>query len=198
MKFSLALFALLVGCATPTSVKISGDQKVTVHNLDKVNLPKAEVLDQNGKPMADQQVAWDVAPAEVAALSADKKAVEPKADGEATVSAKSGALSAKFTLVVSLPDAIEVGGFTDGSTLGVGATATLTGTVKADGEAVEGAAVTFESSDANIAKVEGNVVTGVAAGEATITAKSGELSQPLKVVVGDAAAAATTDAAAQK
>lgn len=195
MKISLALlsFSLLIGCATPTSVKIAGDSKVTVHNLDKVTLPKAEVLDQNGAVMADQTVTWEVTPPEVAALAGD--AVEPKADGTATVTAKSGTLSASMTLEVSLPDAVVIGGIApEGAILGIGQTATLTGSVTADGAAVDGQTVEFSSSDANVAKVEGTTLTGIAAGTATITAKSGDLNSSVTVTVGTAPA--TADAAA--
>ncbi len=188
MKSSLALLfiSLLVGCATPTSIKIDGEQTVTVHNLDKVSLPKASVLDQNGKPMEGQAVTWEVAPAEVAALAGDS--VEPKADGEAKVTAKSGNLSQSMTLVVSLPDTLEIGGAAEGEVIGVGATKNLTGTVKADGAALEGQTVEFASSDAAILKIENGVATGVAAGAAKITAKSGSLTAELNVTVGDAAA----------
>lgn len=191
MKSSLALFslALLVGCASPTSIKIDGEQTVTVHNLDKVALPKATVLDQNGKPMEGQTLSWDVAPPEVAALSEDKASVEPKADGEAKVTAKSGNLSQSMTLVVSLPDTLEIGGAAEGEVIGIGATKTLTGTVKADGTALEGQTVEFASSDAAILKIENGVATGVAAGAAKITATSGTLTAELSVTVGDAAAA---------
>lgn len=193
MKSSLALLfvSFLVGCATPTSIKIDGEQTITVHTLDKVNLPKATVLDQNGKPMEGQTLSWDVAPPEVAALTEDKAAVEPKADGEAKVTAKSGNLSQTMTLVVSLPDTLEIGGAAEGEVIGVGATKNLTGTVKADGTALEGQAVEFSSSDAAILKVEGGVATGVAAGAAKIMAKSGTLTAELNVTVGEAAPAET-------
>lgn len=193
MKSSLALLfvSFLVGCATPTSIKIDGEQTITVHTLDKVNLPKATVLDQNGKPMEGQTLSWDVAPPEVAALTEDKAAVEPKADGEAKVTAKSGNLSQTMTLVVSLPDTLEIGGAAEGEVIGVGATKNLTGTVKADGTALEGQAVEFSSSDAAILKVEGGVATGVAAGAAKIMAKSGNLTAELNVTVGEAAPAET-------
>lgn len=194
MKSTLALLSLglLAACATPSSIKIDGEQTITVHNLEKVTLPKAEVLDQNGKPMEGQTIAWEVTPAEVAALGGDGKDVEPKADGEAKVTAKSGSLSSSVSLVVSLPDTIEIGGVADGDTIAVNDTKNLTGTVKADGTAIEGQTVEFASSDANILKIENGVATGVAAGEATITAKSGALTAEVAVKVGEAAPAEGT------
>lgn len=195
MKFSLALLSLslIVGCATPTKVQLDGEETVTVHTLDAVAIPKATVMDQNGKAMEGQTITWEVTPAEVAALSADKKSVELKADGEATVTAKSGSLSDSMKIVVALPDDIQVGGVAEGDTIGVGATKDLTGTVTAKGTEVAGQAVEFSSSDAAILKVEGNVATGVAAGEARIKATSGSLMKEIAVKVGDVAA---TDAAA--
>lgn len=200
MKFSLALLSLglLAGCATPTSIKIEGEPTITVHNLDKVTLPKAEVLDQNGKPMEGQTIAWEVTPGEVAALGADNKDVEPKADGEAKITAKSGSLTSSVSLVVSLPDTIEIGGVAEGEVVAIGGTKNLTGTVKADGNAVEGQTVEFSSSDANILKIENGVATGVAAGAAKIMAKSGSLTAELNVTVGDAAPAADPAAAGAK
>ena len=145
--------------------------------------------------MPDQVITWDVAPPEVAALTADKKGVEPKADGDATVTAKSGTLSSKITLTVALPDDITVGGITDGGTIAKDATATLTGSVTAKGEAVDGQTVTFTSSDPNIAKVDGMTLTAVAEGPVTITAKSGDLTKDVKLTVGTAApAGAAADA----
>ena len=197
MKSTLALlsFGLLAACATPTSIKIDGEQTVTVHNLDKVTLPKAEVLDQNGKPMEGQTISWEVTPAEVAALGADGKDVEPKADGEAKVTAKSGSLAGSMSLVVSLPDTIEIGGVAEGEVINLNDTKNLTGTVKADGTAIEGQTVEFSSSDAAILKIENGVATGVAVGDATITAKSGALTAELAVKDGDAAAAAAATTA---
>lgn len=194
MKSSLALafVSFLMGCATPTSIKIDGDQTVTVHNLDKVPLPKATVLDQDGKAMEGQTLTWEVAPAEVAALSSDNAAVEPKADGEAKVTAKSGNLSSSMTLVVSLPDTLEIGGVAEGDTIAVGDSKTLTGTVKADGAAVDGQTIDWSSSDPNILKVENGAATGVAAGTAKVMAKSGSLSAEVSVTVGAAAAPPTT------
>ena len=55
--------------------------------------------------------------------------------------------------------------------LGIGKSATLSATaLDADGNALPGA-ITFESSAPSVAKVEGNVVTGLDEGKATITAK---------------------------
>ncbi len=65
--------------------------------------------------------------------------------------------------------------------LKVGETATLTATVLP--EAAADVAVTWSSSDENVATVEDGVVTASAKGEATITASVGELSASCKVTV---------------
>ena len=86
----------------------------------------------------------------------------------------------------------------EGEVVAIGGTKNLTGTVKADGNAVEGQTVEFSSSDANILKIENGVATGVAAGAAKIMAKSGSLTAELNVTVGDAAPAADPAAAGAK
>ncbi len=167
----------LVACApTPAKVELSGEERITVHELSEVATPSAKVLDAEGAEIPDQKVEWAVADANIAKLSDDGSKIVALADGETTVSAKLGELSDSVTIVVSLPDAVEIGGAPADSNVAIGTPVALTGAVKADGTALEGKAVTWESSDAAIATVDAGNVTGVAAGSVTITAKHEALS----------------------
>ena len=93
----------------------------------------------------------------------------------ATVAAQSKALSdVKFTAVVETP-VVEVAGIAldqTAATLTEGETLTLTATVSPDDATDK--TVTWETSDAAIATVVDGVVTAVAPGTATITAKAGD------------------------
>lgn len=93
----------------------------------------------------------------------------------ATIAAQSKALSdVKFTAVVETP-VVEVAGITldqTAATLTEGETLTLTATVSPDDATDK--TVTWSTSDASVATVANGVVTALAPGTATITAKAGD------------------------
>lgn len=102
----------------------------------------------------------------------------------ATIAAQSKALSdVKFTAVVETP-VVEVAGITldqTAATLTEGETLTLTATVSPDDATDK--TVTWSTSDASVATVANGVVTALAPGTATITAKAGEHSATCVVTV---------------
>lgn len=192
----VALLAILVGCApTPSSVKFDGEQVVTVHTVDAVDVAKATVLDKDGNAIEPQPtLTWSVNPPAVAALEGTK--VKPVANGEATVEAKIGEVVGSYKFVVALPDKVEIAGYTAGTPIPVGATTMLTGKVLAGDKAIEGQTVTWTSANEAVATVAADgTVTGVTEGTATITGTAGTLTSTVDVTVGGAVAAADPAAA---
>ena len=143
----------------------------------------------------DKTVTWSTSNEAIATVS-DGVVTGVKA-GEVTITAKAGDKSATCTVTVKAKqgtedpdDPIAVEGITlDKTTATVeeGATVTLTATVTPDNATDK--TVTWSTSNEAIATVSGGVVTGVKAGEVTITAKAGDKSATCTVTV----TAATTE-----
>ena len=137
----------------------------------------------------DKTVTWSTSNEAIATVS-DGVVTGVKA-GEVTITAKAGDKSATCTVTVTAKqgtedpeDPIAVEGITlDKTTATVeeGATVTLTATVT-PGNATD-KTVTWSTSNEAIATVSDGVVTGVKAGEVTITAKAGDKSATCTVTV---------------
>jgi hypothetical protein len=185
---------LLVGCATgPASVRITGEETVTVHTLDPVTVPAAEALDAANAVMPQPgQWVWTVEPAEVAALSADGTKIELKGEGTVTVTAAIGDKKDTMTLKVALPDEVVIDSAA-AATLAPGGTAALKAMVKADGMEIPNAAVTWSVSDTALATVAADgTLSMLQPGTVTVTAAFG----PATASVDLTAAPAVVDAAA--
>jgi hypothetical protein len=197
MRKSLFLL-LLAGCGpVPASIQIEGESAITVRDTNAIPMPNTKVLDKAGNPVeAKEPLIWSVEPEGIATLSADGGSLTAVADGQATVRAKMGTLSASFTLTVGLPDAVEITGVTPPLSLAVGAEAPLTARVVDAGNEVAGLPIAWSSDKPEIAAIGEGTVKGVALGEATITATWGALSATLPVTVTEAVAAAQTDGTA--
>ena len=143
----------------------------------------------------DKTVTWSTSDETIATVSGG--VVTGVKAGEVTITAKAGDKSATCTVTVTAKqstedpeDPIAVEGITiDKTTATVeeGATVTLTATVTPD--TATDKTVTWSTSNEAIATVSGGVVTGVKAGEVTITAKAGDKSATCTVTV----TAATTE-----
>ena len=143
----------------------------------------------------DKTVTWSTSNEAIATVSGG--VVTGVKAGEVTITAKAGDKSATCTVTVTAKqstedpdDPIVVTGITlDKTTATVeeGATVTLTATVTPDNATDK--TVTWSTSNEAIATVSGGVVTGVKAGEVTITAKAGDKSATCTVTV----TAATTE-----
>ena len=171
--------------ATCTVNVSAANVAVTSVTLDKTNLElavngtyilKATVAPNNA---SNNEVTWSSSDATVAKVEGEGKVTALK-DGTATitVTAKDGSgKTASCKVTVSNVSAITLD--KTSMELAVNGTHTLVATTTP-----AGAAVTWTSSDATVAKVEGGKVTALKDGTATITAKAGEKTATCKVTVG--------------
>ena len=126
----------------------------------------------------DPKITWSSSNEKVATVKDGM--ITAIADGETTITAKAGEKEARCKVTVGTP----VTSITlDKTELPIikGNTATLTVTVLP--EDATDPTVTWSSSDEKIATVNGGVITAIADGEATITAKAGEKEATCKVTV---------------
>jgi len=134
----------------------------------------ATVKDANGAVVTDRVVSWRSSNALIATVS-QAGVVTGVAPGTATITATSETKSANATITVTLVPVSDVQ--VDPPTVSIPArqTATLTATLTdANGTVLTNRPVTWSTSDAQVATVsQAGVVTGVTAGTATISAKSG-------------------------
>lgn len=155
----------------PTSVTVT-PPTVVLSALGATARLSAEVRDQNGQVMAGASVIW--ASSNTAVVTVDASGlVTAAANGTAIVTATAGAASATATATVAQSvSAVAVTPAAD--TVLVADTVRLSaGASDANGHAVAGAEFSWASSDTLTAVVDGQgLVTGVAAGEAEITATS--------------------------
>lgn len=162
---------------------------VTISNGETATLEVGETLQLNvALEHYNDAITYTSSNSEVATVS-DAGLITAIAKGEATITASAGDISDSIkitvteTVVPPNPD-IEVESISlDKSeiTLEKGSTETLTATVLPDNATDK--TVTWETSDDGVATVSNGVVTAVAKGEATITAKAGEKTATCKVIV---------------
>ena len=143
----------------------------------------AEAFDENGYAVAGAEFSWESSDAAVATVDAGGL-VTGVAAGMATITASAGEASGSSVVTVTQSVAsVEVS--PSAQTIALGSTLQLTAEAfDENGYAVAGAEFSWESSDAAVATVDaGGLVTGVAAGMATITASAGEASGSSVVTV---------------
>jgi uncharacterized protein YjdB len=151
---------------TPPSASLSVGTTTTL---------QATVKDQNGNAMTGQTVTWSTSNAPAATVSASG-VVSGVAAGSATITAtssgKSGTSAITVTAVAPVVTTVTVA--PPSASIVAGTTTTLQATVKdQNGNAMTGQTVTWSTSNAAAATVNSSgVVSGVAAGSATITATS--------------------------
>lgn len=177
---------------------------VTISNGETATLEVGETLQLNvTKEHTDDAITYTSSNNEVATVS-DTGLVTAVAKGEATITAEAGDITDTIKITVTEavvpPDpVVEVESVTLNKTeitLEAGATETLTATVLPENATDK--TVTWETSNAEVATVANGVVTAVAKGEATITAKAGEKSATCKVTVNEPAPAYLTIAEAKE
>jgi uncharacterized protein YjdB len=129
--------------------------------------------DANGNPLTGRVVTWATSSAAVATVNGSGL-VTAKAAGSATITATSEGKSGTATVTVTAVPVASVTVSPVSPSVVVGQTVQLTATPKdANGNPLTGRVVTWATSDAAVATVSGSgLVTGKAAGSATITATS--------------------------
>ena len=145
----------------------------------------AEVRDQDARVIAGVTVTWSSGDPSVATTD-ESGLVTGVGEGEATITASTRSVSGSAVVMVTQPVAsVEVSPSAD--TIGLGSTLELTAKgFDENGDVVEGAEFSWESSDAAIATVDASgFVRGVALGMATITASAGSGQGTAEITVMD-------------
>ncbi len=175
----ITVTALQSGDVAVTGVTISGDG--TVKEGETITLTAA-VLPENA---TDKAVTWESLDTAKATVSANG-VVTGVAAGEVTIKATAGGVSTTKVITVVAEgeqivavDSVALNKFT--GTVEVGSTIILTAIVLPSNATNKN--VSWSSSDNTKATVENGVVTGVAAGSATITASAGGKSASCRVTV---------------
>ena len=167
---------------------------------EKITLDKTSVTLEKGKTAvikatvtpanATTGVTFYSSDDDIATVGADGTITAVKG-GTATITALSGDVTAKCTVTVSVP---MTGIKADGSTnrkMAVGETINLT-VLKVPADATDKVTAGWSSSNPEIATVKAGVVTAVAVGEATITAKAGKWTATYKITVTEKTEESTT------
>ena len=164
--------ALTVVAPAPTAVAVIPDT-VALTALGQTAQLAAEVRDQNGRVMEGVRVSWSSADAAIAAVDS-AGLVTAVGGGATTVSATAGEVSGAAVVTV-MQSAGTVVVSPPADTVALGDTLRLVAEAFDENRhRIEGAEFTWSSSDVLIATVDGSgLVTGVAEGAATITAKAG-------------------------
>ena len=191
--FALAALSLLMACTpekTPGGDNNSngGNSQPTVVELTGIALTEHEItLEKGGNKVlevkftpanaSNKSVTWVSSNTSVATVT--DGVVVGVAPGSTEIIAKSGNFTDKCQVTVVVSATSVILDLTE-LTLSPGETATLKATVLPEDSTDE---VEWSSSDETVATVQDGVVTAVAEGEATITAKAGEKTATCKVVV---------------
>lgn len=176
------------------------DPAITISNGESASLEvgKTLQLDVTVKN-TDEDIVYSSSDSSVATVS-DSGLITAVAKGEATITAKAGDISDTIKITVTEPavTVVDVESVTLNKTeitLEAGTTETLTATVLPENATDK--TVTWETSNVEVATIANGVVTAVAKGEATITAKAGEKTATCKVIVNEPAPAYLTIAEAK-
>ena len=134
---------------------------------------------------SNKNVSWTSSNEDVATVSNGNVTFKGKGTATITVTTNDGNYSATASVSVESKDVpVESVSVSGESSVTVGSSITLSANVSPDGAKYDG--VKWSSSDSSIATVDGGKVTGVKAGEATITAEAGGKSGTQKITVKDA------------
>ena len=175
---------------TPASATISAGQSAQL---------TATPQDANGNPLSGRTVTWSSSNTSVAVADVNGK-VTGVAPGSATITATSEGQSGTAAITVTNVPVASVTVSPASASVAQGQTTQLSATTKdVNGNTLSGRVVTWTSSSTSVATVNGSgLVTGVAAGSATITATSeGQSGTATVTVTGPAPGCATSTTAFQ-
>ncbi len=167
----------------PTRITIT-PSSVSLNSVGQTMPLTAKVFDQNNAVLGSATVSWSSSDEGVATVGS-RGLVTAVSNGTATITASSGIASATAAVTVMQSASRIVLESSSATLVSLGETVQLTATVQdANGQAVDGAAVTWSSSDEGVATVGAQgLVTAVSNGSATITARSGSVSATAAVTV---------------
>ena len=180
---SVSATASITVSQTPGRIVIE-PQMATLMSISETVQLTATVQDRNQQPVAGAEVTWQSSDEGIASVS-DDGLVTAVGNGTVRITARSGNVSASIDVKVMQEAAsIEIEPQTATLT-SLGETVQLTVIVLDQKERpVEGAAVTWQSSDENVATVsDQGLVAAVGNGAAVITARSGSASASIEVAV---------------
>ena len=163
---------LMVAAPAPTTVAVTPDTLEFTSRGDTLRL-MAEVLDQLGRPIKGEAVAWDTGDTLVATVDS-AGLVTAAGNGAATITAAAGAASGTAVVTVT-QSARSVTVSPSADTIAPGDTLRLAAeALDENGHRVAGARFTWSSSNTSVATVESGLVRGVGEGMATLTATAGD------------------------
>jgi uncharacterized protein YjdB len=195
----LSLFALtavftLAACDSstdpgPPAGPIVAELEVTPSEVTFIALGQTEIIeatarDEDEVEIEDPDITWSSSDEDVATVN-DAGVVEAVGNGEATITAEAGDVSASVEVTVEqVAHEVQVSA-SELVLTEIGETAELSATVHdEEGVEIEGAQVTWSSSDESVATVdEDGVVEAVGEGTAIITAESGDAEGTIEVTV---------------
>lgn len=178
--FAIALAALtIVGCKTPLQEEETTVNSVTL-SADVLQIKKGETAELKATvdPAGAAEVKWQSSNEAVATVADGIVTAVEVGDAYIVATADTKTARCKVTVYEEGQTVITLDKVT--AKIAVGETVTLTASVTPEEKAAE---LVWASSNEAVATVEGGVVTGVAAGEAKITATIGEVSAEATITV---------------
>ena len=159
-------------------------EEATLMSIGETVQLTATVLDGNGQPVVGAVVDWQSSDEAVATVSA-QGLVTAVTNGVARITATSGSASSGVDVTVMQSAGSIVIEPMEATLMSLGATVQLTATVlDGNGQPIEGAVVTWQSSDESVATVSADgLVTAVRNGTARITATSVSATAGIDVTV---------------
>jgi len=170
---------------TPASVSVLQGQTVQL---------TATPRDANGNPLTGRVITWQSSNSAIASVNGSGLVSGVAAGGPVTMTATSEGQSGTATVTVTLAPVAAVTVTPSAANIAITGTVQLTATPRdANGNPLTGRAISWSSSNNNIATVNGSgLVTGVTAGSVTITATSEGQSGTASITVAGAPVASVT------